>query len=94
MFGAVGCPPIGTEAEMEGWLNYVTAVARHYAGRLSLYEIWNEPDGWWSWRHDETDTKDNMDLKQHAYEYGIFASRTAQAIKAVDRSPGAEPLLH
>ena len=84
VFGAVGCPPISTEEEMQAWLCYVDATVRHYTGKIHLYEIWNEPDGWWSWRHDETDTKENMDLKQHAYEYGIFADRTAQTIKAAD----------
>ena len=84
VFGAVGCPPIGSEEEMKGWLNYVDATVRHYQGKINLYEVWNEPDGWWSWRHDETDTKDNMDLAVHAVEYGNFAMQTAIAVKSAD----------
>lgn len=83
-FGAVGCPPICSEDEMQGWLRYIAATTEHFKGRIHLYEIWNEPDGWWSWKHDEADTKENMDLTVHAKEYGIFATRTAQVIKAAD----------
>jgi len=83
-FGAVGCPPIATEEEMEGWLAYVAATATHYQGKIRLYEIWNEPDGWWSWKHSVSDTKEGMDLVRNAREYGIFATRTVQRIKTID----------
>ena len=85
VFGAVGCPPIMSEDEMQAWLRYVDATVRHFSGKISLYEIWNEPDNAFSWRHEEGDykvnTKDNV---RNAREYGIFATRTAQAIKAAD----------
>jgi polysaccharide biosynthesis protein PslG len=31
-------------ARMEDWTHYVETVARRYAGLISAYEIWNEPD--------------------------------------------------
>jgi len=31
-------------ARMEDWTHYVETVARRYAGVISAYEIWNEPD--------------------------------------------------
>lgn len=85
VFGSVGCPPIMSEEEMQAWLRYVDATVRHYAGKISLYEIWNEPDNAFSWRHEEGDYKINKkDNVRNAREYGIFATRTAQAIKAAD----------
>lgn len=42
---AVGQVPICYGAEvMQVWKNYVAALAKHYAGRITHYEIWNEPD--------------------------------------------------
>lgn len=32
-------------ANLTQWANYVDKVARRYAGRISTYEIWNEPNG-------------------------------------------------
>jgi len=85
VFGAVGCPPIMSEGEMQAWLNYVDATVRHFSGRITLYEIWNEPDGVFSWRHEEDDYKVNVhDNVRNAREYGIFATETAKVIKAAD----------
>lgn len=84
VFGAVGCPPITTQEAMDAWLRYVDATVRHYRGKIHLYEIWNEPDGGYSWRHVETDCKANMDLVRNAREYGIFATHTAQTICQAD----------
>lgn len=50
-FGAVGCPPIYTEEERQGWHNYIVALTKHFAGRVHYYEVWNEPDGDWCWKH-------------------------------------------
>ncbi|WPJ95578.1 beta-galactosidase [Coraliomargarita algicola] len=40
---AVGCVPLyfGEEAT-QAWKNYVAALAKHYKGRVEIYEIWNE----------------------------------------------------
>ena len=72
-FGAVGVPPIRTEEEKEGWRAYVDAVARRYAGRIRWYEVWNEPDGQWCWKHGVS-----------AAEYARFADDTARAVRAAD----------
>lgn len=84
VFGAVGCPPITTPEAMAAWLKYVDATVRHYHGKISLYEIWNEPDAIYSWRHVETDCKDNIDFERNAREYGLFATDTAKVIRAAD----------
>lgn len=73
VFGAVGCPPIFTEEEKQAWINYVKAVVKHYAGKVNYFEIWNEPDGKWCWKH-------GVDAKQ----LGQFTLATAKAIKEVN----------
>ena len=42
---AVGCVPLyyGYEC-VEAWKRFVAAVSEHYRGRVSHFEIWNEPD--------------------------------------------------
>lgn len=68
--GSVGRPPIHTEQERAAWDRYVIAAVKHFTGRVQLWEIWNEPDGRWCWRPEP-----------NAAEYGVFALRTAKAIK-------------
>ena len=42
---AVGCVPLlYGEDVVEAWKNYVRALARHFKGRVTHFEIWNEPD--------------------------------------------------
>ena len=72
-FGAVGCPPIHTEEEKKGWENYVKAVVTHYKGRIHYYEVWNEPDGDWCWKHGP-----------NAKELGQFNIDTARHCKEAD----------
>ena len=74
VYGAVGCPPIITEEEKTAWYNYVCALTRRYKGKVKLYEVWNEPDGVWCWKHGV-----------NAEEYGRFVLETANAIKAGDK---------
>ena len=76
VFGAVGCPPIETEEERIGWRNYVDATVRHFAGRVRWFEVWNEPDMKYAWRH-------SWDVDTHtpnAAEYGAFCVETADII--------------
>lgn len=85
-FGAVGCPPIGTEREKQAWLNYVKATVTHFKGRIKLYEIWNEPDGGYSWKHFDGENLLERDMLRNAREYGEFARDTALVIKAADEN--------
>lgn len=73
VFGAVGCPPIFTQEEREAWSRYVTALTARYKGRIGWYEVWNEPDGKWCWKHGPSGT-----------EYGEFVIRTAEAARKGD----------
>ena len=78
-FGGVGCPPNSPE-ELPVWLAYVRETVRHFAGRVTWWEIWNEPDCSYSWRYHV-----NM------VEYGIFARETAKAIR--EAAPEAKIIL-
>lgn len=84
VFGAVGCPPINSEEAKEAWINYVKATVSHFKGRVSVYEVWNEPDCSYSWKHCDGETKTDIDLTVNATEYGIFAADTAIAVKEAD----------
>lgn len=79
-FGAVGCPPVDTEEERRGWSNYCTALAAHFKGRVEYFEVWNEPDLRYGWRHKETvvGTKGTP----NATEYAAFTIATSKALKA------------
>jgi len=81
VFGAVGCPPINTQEAMDAWLRYVKATAEHYKGKISFYEIWNEPDCKYSWKHT---LGEEPDQARNAREYGEFSEATTVAIKEAD----------
>lgn len=72
-FGAVGCPPINSDEEKKAWRNYVKATVTHFKGRIHFYEVWNEPDGQWCWKHGP-----------NPYELADFTNMTALACKAAD----------
>lgn len=73
IFGGVGCPPIFNDEQKEGWKNYVQAFVKHFEGRVRFYEVWNEPDGNWCWKHGV-----------NATELGRFTRDTAKAVKEVN----------
>lgn len=81
-FGAVGCPPIQTAEAREGWFRYVCALVRHFAGRVEWYEVWNEPDGRFSWKHDIAEGE--QEPGPNAAEYAAFAAETARAVHSSD----------
>lgn len=81
-FGAVGCPPISTKEEMDAWIRYVEATVAHFKGRIPYYEIWNEPDGGYSWKHPHGENE--PEPGPNATEYGKFAIETADAIHRAD----------
>ncbi len=70
VFGAVGCPPIHTEEQIEAWHNYCVALSKHYLGRVTHFEVWNEPNGQHCWKHGVSAT-----------ELGEFTIRTARALR-------------
>ncbi|MBR5527856.1 MAG: beta-galactosidase [Clostridia bacterium] len=73
VFGAVGCPPIFSEEQKKAWSNYVKAFAKRYKGKITHYEVWNEPDGQWCWK-----------TGVNATQLGEFTTATAKAVKEAD----------
>ena len=80
VFGAVGCPPIKTEEQKAAWHRYVATVAARYSGRVAHFEVWNEPDGDWCWKHGA-----------NGREYGEFALATAAAVR--EGNPRAHTIM-
>ncbi len=72
VFGAVGVPPIFTDEQKKAWENYVKALVNRYKDRVSHYEVWNEPDGIWCWKHGV-----------NACELGAFNADTARYVHQV-----------
>lgn len=44
IYGDSPAPPVGSEAEMQAWLNFVGASIERYKDRITYWEIWNEPN--------------------------------------------------
>ncbi len=75
VFGAVGVPPIFNDEQKTAWRNYVTALVKRYAGKVTHFEVWNEPDGMHCWKHGVSAT-----------ELGNFTIDTAKAVKAANKN--------
>ncbi len=71
---AVGCVPMlyGYDV-MEAWKGYVKALAEHFKGRVTHFEIWNEPDNEHFWHPEKPDAK----------QYASFVAITGNVIKDV-----------
>ena len=72
-YGAVGCAPITSDEEKAAWIRYVETLVGRYRNRVKWYEIWNEADGQWCWKHGP-----------NAAEFGDFTIATANAIHRAD----------
>ena len=72
VFGAVGCVPMFNDEQKQGWENYVKAFTAHFKDRINYYEVWNEPDGGWCWKHGPS-----------GKELGEFTIATAKAVKEI-----------
>ncbi|EKD78938.1 MAG: hypothetical protein ACD_41C00224G0004 [uncultured bacterium] len=44
--------------DLDAWSDYVETVTEHYAGRITYWEIWNEPNHASFWKGDESDYAD------------------------------------
>ncbi len=71
---AVGFPPTNYDDEVvTAWLNFVKALAEHFKGRVTHFEIWNEPDDKNFWQP----------KPPNGAEYGKLVKITGDAIKSV-----------
>ncbi len=62
---------------MDGWLKYVKQVVKRYKGKVTMYEVWNEPDG-------ARDANGNWVAGTNWEEYALLFVRTATAIREAD----------
>ena len=71
----VGCVPLffGEEC-LAAWKSYVSALAAHFAGRVQLFEIWNEPEADHFWYPEQPDPK------KYAALFGITAEEIRKQI--------------
>ena len=87
--GYVGeCPLYHGEKGMTGWKNYVQALARHFKGRVSEWEIWNEPDSFDTfWRHKGRAVYDDLGIEERtsrcAADYVEFVHITRDYLREV-----------
>jgi hypothetical protein len=70
---AVGQVPLGDVETEQAWVNYVEALVTHFKGRVTYYEIWNEPDIAAFWRN----------LPSTGATYARLFDLTAPSIKEV-----------
>lgn len=62
---------------MDGWLKYVKKIVTRYKGKVTMYEVWNEPDG-------ARDANGKWVAGKNWEEYALLFVRTARAIREVD----------
>ena len=62
---------------MDGWLKYVKEVVKRYKGKVTMYEVWNEPDG-------ARDANGKWVAAKNWADYALLFARTAKAIKEAD----------
>ncbi len=74
---AVGWVPVFDEGAMEGWKNFTAKIAEHFKGRVTHWEIWNEPNITGFWKPGKPD----------AASYVKLVEQTAPLIR--QRVPGA-----
>jgi len=61
---------------IQGWRNYCAALAKHYKGRVSRWEVWNEPNaGFWGM------PSDPMPANPNPVEYVELVKVTAKEIR-------------
>ncbi|HRQ36409.1 MAG TPA: cellulase family glycosylhydrolase [Chloroflexota bacterium] len=61
--------------DVQDFVDFVTAVASRYRGRIHYYQIWNEPNGNGEWGHHQPVNPE---------QYTDFLCRAYDAVKAVD----------
>lgn len=66
---------------MKAWLKYVTALAQHFKGRVSIFEIWNEPE--WFGRVNGVRASDIYGDMEAARRFTEFVRATREAVLKV-----------
>ncbi len=64
------------------YVNFFTYLMRRYQGKVRAYEIWNEPDGQWSWRTTQADYL--QAATDRGADYTTLLRAAYPAAKAID----------
>lgn len=75
-------PLLHGEAAMQAFLRYAAALAAHFKGRVTVYEIWNEPEHFWNCDGVDYAAKDGAVAL--AQNYTELVRRTGEVIRQVD----------
>ena len=75
-------PLLHGEEAMQAFLRYAAALADHFKGRVTVYEIWNEPEHFWHYNGEDYAAK--YGAAALAEGYTELVRRTGEAIRKVD----------
>ena len=75
-------PLLHGEEAMAAFLRYAAALAEHFKGRVTVYEIWNEPEHFWHCNNVDVAARDGAVAL--ARNYTELVRRTGEAIRQVD----------
>ena len=75
-------PLLHGEEAMQAFLRYADALAAHFKGRVTVYEIWNEPEYFWHCDGVDHATKDGTAAL--ARNYTELVRRTGEVIRQTD----------
>jgi len=74
IYGESPAPPVGSQAETDAWLRFVEAVIERYKGKITYWEIWNEPNHRKYWG-----------APPNAEDYGRLVLVTAEKIRSIQQ---------
>lgn len=67
------------EEAMAGWKRFVRALARHFKGRVRVWEVWNEPGAFW--REDNKVAWRKYGVSKAARDFAAFMRETAAVVR-------------
>ena len=65
---------------MNAWTRYVRELCRHFHGRVRFFEVWNEPEAFWT--HNGKPLLKTMSSAERARDYTEFVARTAAVVRS------------
>ncbi len=68
------------EKGMNAWTRYVRELCRHFHGRVRFFEVWNEPEAFWT--HNGKPLLKTMSSAERARDYTEFVARTAAVVRS------------
>jgi len=77
-------PLLHGEKAMQAFLSFAAALAAHFKGRVSVYEIWNEPEHFWNCNGVDHAARDGAVAL--AQNYTELVRRTGEVIRKTDPS--------